>query len=108
MIPQLPVARPYLSPDSIVVDLRILYRLVLLITSSISDWTNSVKNLATCGLDATAIFKLDISKNPKLVEALKIKTAPTFTIYKSSEMVWRETGVQDKDSLVGLMSEYLD
>lgn len=54
------------------------------------------------------VIKLDISKNPKLVEALKIKTAPTFTIYKSSEMVWRETGEQDKNSLIGLMSEYLD
>ena len=58
--------------------------------------------------DGGKVIKLDISKNPKLVEALRIKTAPTFTIYKSSEMVWRETGVQDKDSLVGLMSEYLD
>ena len=54
------------------------------------------------------VIKLDISKNPKLVEALRIKAAPTFTIYKSSEMVWRETGEQDKNSLIGLMSEYLD
>ena len=59
-------------------------------------------------LDRGKVIKLDISKNPKLVEALKIKTAPTFTIYKSSEMVWRETGEQDKNSLIGLMSEYLD
>jgi len=58
--------------------------------------------------DGGKVIKLDISKNPKLVEALRIKTAPTFTIYKSSEMVWRETGEQDANTLIGLISEYLD
>ncbi len=58
--------------------------------------------------DAGKVIKLDISKNPKLVEALRIKAAPTFTIYKSSEMVWRETGEQDANTLIGLVSEYLD
>ena len=54
------------------------------------------------------VSKLDISKNPKLVEALRVKAAPTFTIYKSSEMVWRQTGEQDSNTLIGLVSEYLD
>ena len=67
-----------------------------------------LRDVAAAISDKGKVFKLDISKNPKLVEALKIKTDPTFTIYKSSEMVWRETGEHDKNSLVGLMSEYLD
>ena len=67
-----------------------------------------LRDVAAAIADRGKVIKLGISKNPKLVEALKIKTAPTFTIYKSSEMVWRETGEQDKDSLIGLMSEYLD
>ena len=58
--------------------------------------------------DEGKVIKLDISKNPKLVEALRIKVAPTFIIYKSSEMVWRETGEQDTNTLIGLISEYLD
>ena len=67
-----------------------------------------LRDVAAAIADKGKVIKLDISKNPKLVEALKIKTAPTFTIYKSSEMVWRETGEQDKNSLIGLMSEHLD
>ena len=67
-----------------------------------------LRDVAAAISDKGKVFKLDISKNPKLVEALKIKTDPTFTIYKSSEMVWRETGEHDKNSLVGLMGEYLD
>ena len=58
--------------------------------------------------DGGKVIKLDISKNPKLVEALRIKVAPTFTIYKSSEMVWRQTGEQDANTLIGLISEYFD
>ena len=68
----------------------------------------TLRDVSAAIADRGKVIKLDISKNPKLVEALKIKTAPTFTIYKSSEMVWRETGEQDKNSLIGLMSEYLD
>ena len=58
--------------------------------------------------DKGKVIKLDISKNPKLVEALRVKAAPTFTIYKSSEMVWRQTGEQDSNTLIGIISEYLD
>lgn len=58
--------------------------------------------------DKGKVIKLDISKNPKLVEALRVKAAPTFTIYKSSEMVWRQNGEQDANTLIGLVSEYLD
>ena len=67
-----------------------------------------LRDVAAAIADRGKVIKLDISKNPKLVEALKIKTAPTFTIYKSSEMVWRETGEQDANTLIGLISEYLD
>ena len=58
--------------------------------------------------DKGKVIKLDISKSPKLVEALRVKAAPTFTIYKSSEMVWRQNGEQDANTLIGLVSEYLD
>ena len=67
-----------------------------------------LRDVAEAIADRGKVIKLDTSKNPKLVEALRIKTAPTFTIYKTSEMVWRETGEQDKNSLIGLMSGYLD
>ena len=67
-----------------------------------------LQNVAKAIADGGKVIKLNISKNPKLVEALRIKTAPTFTIYKSSEMVWRQTGEQDANTLIGLISEYLD
>ena len=67
-----------------------------------------LRDVAAAIADRGKVIKLDISKNPKLVEALRVKAAPTFTIYKSSEMVWRQTGEQDANSLIGLITEYLD
>jgi thioredoxin 1 len=29
-------------------------------------------------------------------------------IYKTGEMVWRQSGEQDANTLIGLMKEYLD
>ena len=73
------------------------------------DSTNAIlQDVAAAVGDKGKVIKLDISKNPKLVEALRIKAALTFTIYKSSEMVWRETGEQDANTLIGLVSEYMD
>ena len=74
-----------------------------------NDRTHTIlRDVAAAIGDQGKVIKLDISKNPKLVEALRIKVVPTYTIYKSSEMVWRETGEQDANTLIGLLSEYLD
>ena len=67
-----------------------------------------LRDVAAAIADRGKVIKLDISKNPKLVEALRVEGAPTFTIYKSSEMVWRQTGEQDANSLIGHITEYLD
>ena len=73
------------------------------------DSTNAIlQDVAAAVGDKGKVIKLDISKNPKLVEALRVKASPTYTIYKSSEMVWRQTGEQDANTLIGLISEYLD
>jgi len=46
------------------------------------------------------IINIDTLKNQELVEALRIKTAPTLMVYKNGAMVWRQSGITDKSSLV--------
>ncbi len=46
------------------------------------------------------IINIDTLKNPELVEALRIKTEPTLMVYKNGAMVWRQSGITDKNSLV--------
>ena len=52
--------------------------------------------------------KIDVEKNNKISDALRIKVLPTLMIYKTGEMVWRQSGEQDANTLIGLMKEYLD
>ena len=46
------------------------------------------------------IIKIDIQKNKELTEALRIKSAPTLMVYKNGAMVWRQSGITDKASLI--------
>lgn len=50
--------------------------------------------------DKLRIIRIDIQKNPDLVEALRIKSSPTLLVYKNGAMVWRQSGPIDHKSLV--------
>ncbi|MEN8187586.1 MAG: thioredoxin family protein [Bacteroidota bacterium] len=53
------------------------------------------------------VLKIDVDKNETLARALRIKRNPTFVIYKDGEMKWRETGIQDANTLIGLVEQYV-
>ncbi len=67
-----------------------------------------LKDVAAAMGDQGKVIKIEISKNAKLVEALRVKVIPTLMIYKMGEMVWRQSGEQDANTLIGLMNEYVD
>ena len=37
----------------------------------------------------------------------RVKVIPTLMIYKLGEMVWRQSGEQDANTLIALMNEYV-
>jgi thioredoxin 1 len=57
--------------------------------------------------DRAKVIKIDISKNEKLVNALRIKGSPTFIIYKNGDMKWRQSGNQDADTLIDMMQQFI-
>jgi len=78
-----------------------------------ADWNevdNSLKTLrdvaAALG-DKAKVIKIDIKKNEILADALRVKGNPTFIIYKDGEMKWRQTGLQDANTLIGLLQQYI-
>ncbi len=66
-----------------------------------------MRNVASELGDAAKVIKIDVDKNPQLAEALRVKGLPTFMIYKSGEMKWRQSGEQDADTLIDLLKEYI-
>ena len=51
-----------------------------------------LKDVAAAIGDKGKVIKIDVDKNHKLSEALRIKVLTTLMIYKYSEMVWRQSG----------------
>ncbi len=66
-----------------------------------------LKDVAAALGDKAKVIKIDVDKNQELAEALRVKGLPTLMIYKGGEMVWRQSGEQDANTLIGLLQEYV-
>ncbi|MEW7277639.1 thioredoxin family protein [Aquimarina sp. 2201CG1-2-11] len=66
-----------------------------------------LKDVAAAMGDKGKVIKIDVDKNEELATALRIKGLPTLMIYKDGEMVWRQSGEQDANTLISLMKEFL-
>ena len=75
-----------------------------------ADWNEStstmnevVRHVAAAMGDKAKVVKIDVEKNAELAEALKIKGVPTLIIYKDGQMVWRQIGEIDANTLIHLI-----
>jgi len=66
-----------------------------------------LRDVAAALGDKAKVIKIDVDKNQKLAEALRVKGLPTLMIYKAGEMKWRQSGEQDANTLIGLVQEYV-
>ncbi len=65
-----------------------------------------LRNVAAALGDGAKVIKIDVEKNSELCDALRIKGLPTLIIYKSGEMKWRQSGVQESNTLITLLQQY--
>lgn len=66
-----------------------------------------LRDVAAAMGDKAKVIKIDVEKNEKLAEALRVKGLPTLMIYKNGEMKWRQSGEQDANTLIGIIQEYV-
>lgn len=66
-----------------------------------------LRDVAAALGDKAKVIKIDVDKNEKLAEALRVRGLPTLMIYKDGEMKWRQSGEQDANTLIGLIREYV-
>ena len=66
-----------------------------------------LKDVAAALGDKGKVIKIDVDKNHKLSEALRVKVLPTLMIYKYSEMVWRQSCEQDANTLISLIKDHV-
>ena len=52
------------------------------------------------------IVKIDIDQFPSIANEYSVRGVPTLAIFKKGQMLWKESGVHDVNSLVGLLNKY--
>ncbi|MBC9796876.1 thioredoxin family protein [Sinomicrobium weinanense] len=79
-----------------------------------TDWNEAstamhpvLRDVAAAMGDKAKVIKIDVDKNQELANALRVKGLPTLMIYKGGEMVWRQSGELDANTLIGLLQEYV-
>lgn len=78
--------------------------------SDVADNNNllsTLRDVAAALGDSAKVIKIDIKKNEILADALHVRGNSTFIIYKNGEVKWRETGLQDANTLIGMMQQYV-
>lgn len=64
-----------------------------------------IRDVAAALGDKAKVIKIDVDKNQELADALRIKGVPTLMIYKSGQMIWRQAGELDANSIISLVRE---
>ncbi|MBP6549602.1 MAG: thioredoxin family protein [Flavobacterium sp.] len=79
-----------------------------------TDWNESsilmhpvIRDVAAALGDKAKVIKIDVDKNQELADALRIKGLPTLMIYKGGQMIWRQSGELDANTIIGLVQEHL-
>ena len=78
------------------------------------DWDDSssamhpvLRDVAAAIGDKWKVIKINVDKNNELKEALRVKGLPTLMIYKGGQMVWRQSGEQDANTLINLINDFI-
>ena len=56
--------------------------------------------------DKAKIVKIDVDQFPTIASENGVRGVPTLAIFKNGELLWKESGVHDVNSLVGLLEQY--
>jgi len=53
------------------------------------------------------VLKIDVDKNQRLATSLNVRGVPTLILYKNGNLVWRQSGVIQKNDIISKINEYL-
>lgn len=56
--------------------------------------------------NAVSILKVDVDKNPQAAAAYQVQGVPTLILFKQGKVLWRQSGVVQKNGLVGVIKKF--
>ncbi|MDT0293424.1 thioredoxin family protein [Mesonia ostreae] len=66
-----------------------------------------LKDVASALGDKAKVIKIDVDKNRALAGSLRVENLPCFILYKKGEMLWRQSGQQDAESLIAIVNKHI-
>ena len=76
--------------------------------TELSNTIYSITEVASVLGNKAKVIKIDTDINKKIAKALKIKTNPTYIVYKSGDMKWRQSGKVSTKELTEKLQEFID
>ena len=56
--------------------------------------------------EAARIVKIDVDQFPAIAAQYGVRGVPTLAIFKNGELLWKESGVHDVNTLTALLNQY--
>lgn len=56
--------------------------------------------------EAARIVKIDIDQYPQIAAQNGVRGVPTLAVYKNGELLWKESGVHDVNTLTQLLKQF--
>lgn len=56
--------------------------------------------------DGIKIIKIDVDKNQSLASRYQVRGVPTLLLFKNGKMLWRQSGVLQKNDIVGVVRSH--
>ena len=57
--------------------------------------------------DKANVVKVDIDKNRNIATQYNVQSIPTLILFRNGEPVWRTVGLQQRETLVSKLNEYI-
>lgn len=64
-----------------------------------------IKEVAKAIEGKARVIKIDIDKSVQAAQAYQVQAVPTFIIFKKGNIVWRHSGMIDKNSLMNILTQ---
>ncbi len=65
--------------------------------------TPVIKEVAQAAAGKAKVIKVDIDKSVQAAQVYNVQAVPTFIIFKKGDIVWRHSGMIDKNSLLNVL-----
>jgi thioredoxin 1 len=65
-----------------------------------------LKDFASQMGDRVRVIKIDVDKSPTAAQTYRVQGVPTLILFKNGKIIWRQSGVVQKNQLVEMINQF--